>query len=118
MSLIERIEEAIENKDTNALALLLADWDNNRLTNQERNKGMKEFFSITEKKYVFEVADLTTIITILNVLFVVCGFAWAPWLGIVNCSVWLVLNVKARAHVNSYVTQIALIILNIYFLIL
>jgi hypothetical protein len=77
---------------------------------------MKEFFSITEKKYVFEVADLTTIITILNVLFVVCGFAWAPWLGIVNCSVWLVLNVKAKAHVNSYVTQIALIILNAYFL--
>ena len=77
---------------------------------------MKEFFSITEKKYVFEVADLTTIITILNVLFVVYGFAWAPWLGIVNCSVWLVLNVKARAHVNSYVTQIALIVLNVYFI--
>ena len=33
MSLIERIEEAIENKDTSTLALLLADWDNNRLTN-------------------------------------------------------------------------------------
>ena len=77
---------------------------------------MKEFFSITEKKYVFEVADLTTIITILNVLFVLRGFAWAPWLGIVNCSVWLVLNVRARAHVNSYVTQIALVVLNIYFL--
>ena len=72
---------------------------------------MKEFFSITEKKYVFEVADLTTTITILNVLFVLCGFAWAPWLGF-----WLVLNVKARAHVNSYVTQIALVVLNIYFL--
>lgn len=33
MSLIERIEEAIENKDTSALELLLADWDNNRTTN-------------------------------------------------------------------------------------
>lgn len=33
MSLIERIEEAIENKDTSTLALLLEDWDNNRLTN-------------------------------------------------------------------------------------
>ena len=33
MSLIERIEEAIENKDTSTLELLLADWDNNRTTN-------------------------------------------------------------------------------------
>lgn len=33
MSLIERIEEAIENKDTSTLELLLADWDNNRMTN-------------------------------------------------------------------------------------
>ena len=33
MSLIERIEEAIENKDTSTLALLLVDWDNNRLIN-------------------------------------------------------------------------------------
>ena len=33
MSLIERIEEAIENKDINTLELLLADWDNNRMTN-------------------------------------------------------------------------------------
>ena len=33
MSLIERIEEAIENKETSTLELLLADWDNNRMTN-------------------------------------------------------------------------------------
>ena len=33
MSLIERIEKAIEEKDTSTLALLLVDWDNNRTTN-------------------------------------------------------------------------------------
>lgn len=33
MSLIERIEEAIDNKDTSTLELLLADWDNNRMIN-------------------------------------------------------------------------------------
>ena len=38
MSLIARIEEAIENKDTSTLALLLADWDNNRTTNQKEVK--------------------------------------------------------------------------------
>lgn len=33
MSLIERIEKAIKDKDTSTLELLLADWDNNRTTN-------------------------------------------------------------------------------------
>ena len=77
---------------------------------------MKEFFSIKEKKYVFEVSDLTTIITILNVVLVVAGFAWAPWFGVCNCCICLVWNVKTKAHVNSYITQIALIVLNGYFL--
>lgn len=43
MSLIERIEEAIENKDTNALELLLVDWDNNKLTNQKEVKNERIF---------------------------------------------------------------------------
>ncbi len=33
MNLIERIEEAIVNKDTDMLEMLLEDWDNNRLAN-------------------------------------------------------------------------------------
>ena len=77
---------------------------------------MREFFSITESKYQFEMYDVTTLITILNVAFILMGFWWAPILGLVNCIICLIANVKNHAHINNYVTQIALIILNCYFL--
>ena len=53
---------------------------------------MKEFFSITESRYHFEMYDVTTLITILNVAFILMGFWWAPILGIVNCSICIILN--------------------------
>lgn len=78
--------------------------------------NVKKFFGITEEQYVFEWADITSLLTVLNVAFVVVGFAWAPWIGIINCSLGMLLNVKYKAHLNMYVMQIALIILNSYFL--
>ena len=76
---------------------------------------MKEFFNI-KKEYTFEIFDFTALLTVLNVALIVMGFSWAPILGVVNCGVNLVLCVKSRSHINTYITQIALIILNIYFL--
>jgi hypothetical protein len=77
---------------------------------------IKKFFSITEKSYNFEMYDLTTLITILNVTFILMGFSWAPILGIINCIICIVLNIINKCHINSYITQLALIVLNIYFL--
>lgn len=77
---------------------------------------MREFFSIEEKEYKFEIWDLTALITILNVAFILMGFWWAPILGLVNCAICLVMNVINKVHINNYVTQVALIVLNIYFL--
>jgi hypothetical protein len=77
---------------------------------------MKEFFSITADKYIFEVWDVTTLLTILNVALVLCGWHFAPLIGIGNCLLCLGLNVKNRSHINNYVIQIALIVLNSYFL--
>ena len=77
---------------------------------------MSEFFSIEEKEYKFEIWDLTALITILNVAFILMGFWWAPILGLVNCAICLVMNVINKVHINNYVTQVALIVLNIYFL--
>lgn len=77
---------------------------------------MKKFFSIKEDKYIFEIFDLTALITILNVAFVLMGFWWAPILGLVNCGVNLVICYKNRTHINSYIVQLALVVLNIYFL--
>lgn len=77
---------------------------------------MKEFFGIETNKYVFEWADITTLLTILNVVLVVMGFYWAPVVGLVNCGLGLVLNIINRTHINMYAMQIALIVLNAYFL--
>ena len=77
---------------------------------------MREFFSIEEKEYKFEIWDLTALITILNVAFILMGFWWAPILGLANCAICLVMNVINKVHINNYATQIALIVLNIYFL--
>ena len=77
---------------------------------------MREFFTIEEKEYKFEIWDLTALITILNVAFILIGFWWAPILGLVNCAICLVMNVINKVHINNYVTQVALIVLNIYFL--
>lgn len=80
------------------------------------NNKVKEFFNITDKEYKFEMYDLTTLITVLNVAFIIMRFWWAPILGIANCVVFIILNIINKVHINSYITQIALIILNIYFL--
>ena len=77
---------------------------------------MKKFFGIKENHYVFEWADFTTVLTIFNVLFIIMGFAWAPWFGVVNCVLGLILNVKYRSHINMYVMQMTLLILNLFFL--
>ena len=77
---------------------------------------MKKFFDIKEEEYRSEIWDLTALITIFNVAFVLMGFWWAPILGLVNCTICLIANVKSHAHINNYVTQVALIILNCYFL--
>ena len=77
---------------------------------------MKKFFGIEANKYIFEWTDITTLLTILNVTLVVMGFYWAPVVGLVNCGLGLVLNVINRTHINMYVMQIALVVLNAYFL--
>ena len=77
---------------------------------------MKKFFGIKTERYEFEISDLTTLITILNVAFILMGFWWASILGIVNCGICIVLNVINHIHINMYINQIALIVLNVYFL--
>lgn len=77
---------------------------------------MRKFFGINENKYKFEIWDLTSLITVLNVTFIVMGMWWAPILGLANCVTCIILNIINHNHVNAYITQIALIVLNTYFL--
>ena len=77
---------------------------------------MKNFFGIKETRYIFEWNDISTVLTVVSVILIVLGYWWAPIFGLINCGLGIILNIKNRAHLNAYVTQIALIILNIYFL--
>lgn len=77
---------------------------------------MRELFGIKEKKYVFEWGDISALITVLNVVFIVLGYWWAPVLGLMNAILSIVLNAYNKTHLNLYIIQIALIILNMYFL--
>ena len=77
---------------------------------------MKEFFNITKSNYQFSIFDITALFTILNVAFIILGYWFALLFGLVNCGICLIINVKNKAMINSYITQIALIILNLYFL--
>lgn len=77
---------------------------------------MKNFFRIESDKYIFEWNDVFTLLTILNVTLVLMGVTWAPIIGIFNSFISLILNVKFKTHLNLYVMQIALLVLNIYFL--
>ena len=86
------------------------------IVNEREVVAMRDFFGIKDNSYRFEIYDLMSLITVLNVAFVLMGFWWAPIFGIVNCCIGLVVNVLNRVHLNNYITQLALIILNIYFL--
>lgn len=78
--------------------------------------NFKNFFGITDNTYKFEIFDVTSLITVLNVVFILMGFWWAPFFGLVNCIIITVLNTRTHAHINAHITQIALVILNCYFL--
>lgn len=77
---------------------------------------IKNFFSINENKYKFEIVDILSLLTVLNVALILVGWKLAPMIGIINCIISIIINIKNRTHINTYVMQIALIILNIYFL--
>lgn len=76
---------------------------------------MRKFFNI-ETPYKFEWGDVSALITILNVALVLMGFWWAPMVGLAGCALNLALNVRGHAHINLYLIQIALVVLNVYFL--
>lgn len=77
---------------------------------------IKNFFSINENKYKFEIVDILSLLTVLNVALILAEWKPAPMIGIINCIISIIINIKNRTHINTYIIQIALVILNIYFL--
>ena len=77
---------------------------------------MKKFFGIEEQQYIFEWGDVSAWLTVLNVFFIIMGMWWAPFFGLANCVLAIVLSILSKAHLNAYIIQIALIVLNVFFL--
>lgn len=77
---------------------------------------MKEFFGITEKQYKFEMMDVNTLLTVINVTLVLMGIPWAPYVGIMNCGLSIIIAARGITHINFYIIQFALVVLNCYFL--
>ena len=77
---------------------------------------VREFFGIKEDTIKVEWMDISTILTVINVTLIICGVAWAPVVGIVNAIANIIILIIKRGHINAYVMNTALIILNIYFL--
>ena len=77
---------------------------------------VREFFSIKENKIKIEWMDISTILTVINVVLIITGFWWAPIIGIINATANIIMLIIKKGHINGYVLNMALLIMNIYFL--
>lgn len=76
---------------------------------------IKNFFGI-ESKYKFELMDLLSLLIAVNVILVIMGIWWAPIFGLTNNILSILSAIKKKTHINFYIMQIFLMVLNIYFL--
>lgn len=76
---------------------------------------MKRFFGIHEQ-YRFEWNDLSALLTLGNVILIILNVPIAPYFGIANAALCLVVDIFQRQHINLYTIHLALIVMNIYFL--
>jgi len=77
---------------------------------------MRRFFGI-ETTYRFELTDLFALLTVLNVVLILVGSPIGMVIGLVSCAINFVVLVKTQGHINAYIIQIMLVVLNVYFLI-
>ena len=79
-------------------------------------KRVREFFGIESNKIKVEWMDIATILTVINVALIIAGFWWAPIVGIINATANIIIMIIKKGHINGYIMQAALLIMNIYFL--
>lgn len=72
---------------------------------------------VKDKKYQFDYCDITTLICIVAVIFTICGYPYITTiLFIINCCISIILIALQVKRFNLLFLQIALLILNIYYL--
>ena len=77
---------------------------------------IRKFFGIEDNKLKVEWMDISTILTVINVTLICAGVQWAPVVGIINTTASIIVNIIKKGHINGYVLNFALLMMNIYFL--
>lgn len=68
------------------------------------------------KKYKFELDDISALLTVANVVLLLLGWEGAPAFGITNCALSIGRAIRHKSHFNIYVINVAILVLNFYFL--
>lgn len=76
---------------------------------------MKNFFNINAK-YAFEWNDLRAVITIINVVLIMCFGLSIAWFGLAVAVLGLIKDLAIDRRINGMIMHLANIVLNTYFL--
>jgi hypothetical protein len=78
---------------------------------------IKQFFNLTAP-YKFEYNDLRAVITVINVILIICYGLSIAWFGLAVAGIGVVKDLAVDRRINGLVMHLANVALNLYFIIL
>ena len=78
---------------------------------------IKQFFNLTAP-YKFEYNDLRAVITVINVILIICYGLSIAWFGLAIAGIGVVKDLTIDRRINGLVMHLANVALNLYFIIL
>ena len=78
---------------------------------------IKQFFNLTAP-YKFEYNDLRAVITVINVILIICYGLSIAWFGLAVAGIGVVKDLTIDRRINGLVMHLANVALNLYFIIL
>jgi hypothetical protein len=78
---------------------------------------IKQFFNLTAP-YKFEYNDLRAVITVINVILIICYGLSIAWFGLAIAGIGVVKDLAVDRRINGLVMHLANVALNLYFIIL
>ena len=78
---------------------------------------IKQFFNLTTP-YKFEYNDLRAVITVINVILIICYGLSIAWFGFAIAGIGVVKDLAVDRRINGLVMHLANVALNLYFIIL
>lgn len=78
---------------------------------------IKQFFNLTAP-YKFEYNDLRAVITVINVILIICYGLSIAWFGLAVAGIGVIKDLAVDRRINGLVMHLANVFLNLYFIIL